>query len=322
MNRSLQILTLMLLIAFAIPGATTRADDRDDEAVDSEAFTGVRRPWRGPDNSTFGFLVFRGQEQLELLVPAEFEGRSGREDRKVFGIELFEGVRATRTESEVQLRGLSSVLDFEYKRDELEAILFESHRLRPGANACMECHGGQTAQTTVTIGRESTELNATPIRRNNGVVRLAPANETSVKYTVSHWLTPRLQLMARYRNGRVQNGTYEFAARAMTFGANVELAKALFLDISGIWSKTETYDRRRIIESHLTWRPGRRLKLTVGGGAFLDGLAHFGANMVEMGQMSMGLEKEDSRFLPALFKTLKDKQFGYLQSSLVYEYPF
>jgi len=88
------------------------------------------------------------------------------------------------------------------------------------------------------------------------------------------------------------------------------------------FSKADTYSLRKTFIGNVGYRPIKGLKLSVGGGAFLDGYTQFGTGMSEMGLVSMGLQKDSPGLLPSLFNKLKDDQFGYWQFSAEYEYKF
>lgn len=313
-----------LIVAVAIATFVTSALGlaAGDAGTDDGGWLRPHRTWRGPDGSTFGFQVFRGEERLELVVPKSFAGRSGDESRKIMGIELFNGARFTRIDGRVELRGTVSRMNFDYRRDQFEVILWESRHLRPGSNTCMECHGGDPPRTALTLGAETTELRPEPIERPTGRIRIGDAFEKSTELAIHHWWSRRSQGTFRLRTGHVQNGSYQVKARAWTLGFNRDLGRNWLIENQAIWSKTDTYPERRVFSTTLTWRLGRRLKLRFGGTAFLDGVTHFGTGMAELGQVALGLEKENSRFLPSLFEQLRDDAFGFYQTSVVYEYPF
>jgi hypothetical protein len=267
--------------------------------------------------------VFRTEERLHLHVPASFEGRTAKEWRKSAGLQIFDGrVRVERVQSKVQLRGLATIFDFDYKRDRLDLEIFRSKSVRPGYSACLDCHGGSEPRTTVTIGQETTSLEPKPVVK--GLIRFTIDDglSESGRIEVRHWVNNRLKLRGEARLGHVQQGRHDLDAAALTLGVQGRLGHRLTWDSALNVSKVESYRRRRTFLGNLSYRFGRRLRVTFGGGAFLDGYTQFGTDMSEMGLMSVGLEKDDPQLLPSLFQRLKDDRFGFLKTTMTYEYLF
>lgn len=275
-----------------------------------------------PRTSTFRQRFFDGEERIELKVPSSFAGRTAKEKRRVRGVELFDAARFERREGKVQLRGQVSVFDFDYQRDTLEFQVFRSRQARPGANSCMECHGTSMPRTTVIVGNRSTELKPKPVRRDNITFTIDPAEVVSSHGTLNHWLNRRLMLQGRVELGRINQGRHHLNAKAVTLGLAGIAGHRLLYDSHITVSKADTYRRRRNFTANLTYRFGKRLRFLLGGGIFLDGYTHFGTEMSEMGVMTIGLEKDDPELMPSIFDRLKNDKFGYLTSSLIYEYPF
>lgn len=266
--------------------------------------------------------VFVRQEHLELHVPESFEGRTAIERRTTVGAEINRLVRYSHTESDVELRGRSTVFDFEYKQDALDVQVFRSRQMQPGVNSCMDCHGGEVKRTTAVIGIEKQELDPQPYRRGMATIYLDPAESFSYRGEVNHWLTKHLMVKGEYRLGKLEQGRHSLDANSMTVGlAGTALHKLTWAaDLN--FSKVESYKQRKTFTGKVNYRIFRGLKLTVGGGAFLDGYTQYGTEMSEMGLMTHGMAMDDPALLPTLFTRLKNDQFGYWHFSAEYEHKF
>ncbi|MFZ2959764.1 MAG: hypothetical protein WA705_23025 [Candidatus Ozemobacteraceae bacterium] len=285
-------------------------------------WAGEAESWKGPDFTSFGQQFYRGEERLRLQVPKSFEGRTANEWRATRGVELFDGARFERTDGKVELRGSVTIFDFDYQKDKLDVMIHRSRSARPGANACMDCHGGRSPRTTVIIGRETEALEPKPVVRGSVRFTIDDVLQQSSHIQVTHWLTSKYMARVDYRTGTLSGGGTELWARAATLGLAGAIGHRLAWDGRLIYSKTETYKTKRAFLADLSYRIGNRVKITFGGGAFLDGYLHFGTDMSELGAMTFNLEKGDPQLLPTLFTRLKEDTFGYLKTSIQYEYPF
>jgi hypothetical protein len=276
----------------------------------------------GPAGSQLGQMIFRGEDRLELYVPQSFEGRTAKEKRRFFGIELFEGMRFERRESDVQLRGRSTIFDFEVKRDRFDYQIHTSRARRPGANACMDCHGGEFPRTTLIVGTEMAHLEPKPITKGNITFTIDEASFDVARAQLNHWFTKRLMARGEVQRGVFRQDRLDLEVAAASLGLAGMVGHRLVWEGRAIVSKMATFTARRTITGELSYRFGKRLKLTVGGGAFLDGYTQFGTDMSDMGALTVNLARNDPQLMPTLFQRLKDERFGYLTTSLRYEYPF
>ena len=275
-----------------------------------------------PFKSDFGEKIIRGEDQLKLQVPASFEGRTAKEERKHYGVELFQCARFERFDSRVELRGQVSIFDFEYIKDRLDLQIYRSKKRRPRCNSCMACHGGDFPRTTVMIGEENTQIIADPVQLGNLIFTVHDANVSSVHANINHWVSHNLMLRGDYKVGELRQSDIALKAQALTLGASGFWGHRIIWNSDLIVSKTESYPRKKTFTSSLAYKMSKRLRLTVGGGAFFDGYTHFGTEMSEMGVISTTLEKKEPDRLPSLFNRIKNDQFGYWSASLEYEYPF
>ncbi|NCB40356.1 MAG: hypothetical protein EOM80_16475 [Erysipelotrichia bacterium] len=281
-------------------------------------------PWElsPPGGADIRQGAFARQEHLELHVPESFEGRTAIERRTTVGGEISNRVRYSHTESDVELRGTATVFDFEYSQDVLDIQIFRSEQTHPGGNSCMDCHGGQAKRTTAIIGIEKQDLDPHPYRRGGATIYLDPAESTSYRGEINHWLSPRLMAKAEYRIGRLKQGRHSLDANSATIGVAGTAWHRLTWTGDLNFSKVESYKQRKTLIGKISYRIFRGLKLSAGGGAFLDGYTQFSTEMSEMGLMTTGLEKDDPALLPTLFNRLKDDQFGYWHFGAEYEHKF
>ena len=113
-----------------------------------------------PGNANIGQNVFVNQERLGLYIPKSFEGRRVNEDRTNFGLEIKNTFRFKHSDSEVNLKGMVNKMNFEYKTDIIDVQIFRSKNMKPGASACMDCHGSSIPRTLATIGYGQTKIDA------------------------------------------------------------------------------------------------------------------------------------------------------------------
>ena len=281
-------------------------------------------PWEltPPGGADIRQNVFIRQEHLELHVPESFDGRTAIERRTTGGFEYNRLVRFAHSESDVELRGRSTVFDFNYKKDVLDIQVFRSKQMQPGVNSCMDCHGGEIKRTTAVIGIEKTELDPKPYRRGFTTVYLDEAESFSWRAEVNHWLSPNLMLKGEVKMGKLEQGRHNLDATSMTLGLGGNTLHRLTWAGDLNFSKVESYSMRKTFTGKVNYRLFHGLKLTVGGAAFLDGYTQYGTEMSEMGLMTNGLAKDSPELLPTLFTRLKDDQFGYWHFGVEYEHKF
>jgi hypothetical protein len=275
-----------------------------------------------PGGASIGQGVMLKREHLELHVPKSFEGRTANEWRTTQGVELQNTVRFARTESKVQLRGTSTVFDFDYTEDVLDVQIFRSRQRIPRSNSCMDCHGGNFSRTTAIVGQKHQELLPKPYKRGFLTIFLDRAYTESFHTEVNHWLNQSLMVKADYRWGYMKQSNYNLKAEAYTVGLAGRFKHRLTWSGDLIISKAETYPQRKTFVGKLNYRLFDGLKIGVSGGAFLDGYTQFGTEMAELGLMTTTMAKDDPDLLPSLFKKLKDDAFGYWHYSIEYEYRF
>ena len=278
--------------------------------------------WNSPQEANFSFKAFGRSEHLKLHVPKSFEGRTAEEWRDTIGIEAFNSARFSQTNSRVQLRGSVSVFDFDYKEDILDIQIFKSHKIRPGSNTCMDCHGGKFPRTTAIIGQSHQILTPKPVKRGRITFTLDSSTTEAFHTEINHWLSKNLMAKFDYKWGYIKQGRHHLTAKAYTLGLAGTYKHRLSWSGDLIYSDTKTYKARKTFVGKLFYTLVKGLKIGVSGGAFLDGYTHFGTEMAEMGVATIGLEKDDPGLLPSLFTKLKDDAFGYWHYSIEYEYKF
>jgi hypothetical protein len=255
-------------------------------------------------------------------VPKSFEGRTAKEWRNTFTAEIKNIARITHQESDTELRGTATKFDFSDKTDAIDIQVFKSKDTKPGANSCMDCHGGEFARTSAIIGYESKELTPKPYIRGMATIFLSKAESRSLRGEIKHWMTPHLMVKARLENGHVEQGQHRFSAKAFTVGLGGTAWHRLVWTTDLNFSKVESYSLRKTFTGKVNYHLFKGLKLGVEGGIFIDGYTQYSTDMAEMGMMSMSLNKDNPNLLPNLFNRLKDDKFGYWQFSAEYEYRF
>lgn len=281
-------------------------------------------PWDlgSPGAAEIGQSVTARYDQLKLHVPKSFEGRTAKEWRSTFSAEIKKLVRYTHYESDVELRGSATVFDFDYVTDIIDVQVYRSHNLKPGANSCMDCHGGEFARTSAIIGYENKELTPKPYRRGLATIYLDEASSKSFHGEINHWMTPHMMVKGRLQSGKLEQGRHSLDAKSMTIGLAGTVWHKVIWSGDLNFSKVDTYDMRKTFIGKVSYSPFKGFKIGVEGGAFLDGYTQYGTQMSEMGLMTVGLNKDNPNLLPTLFNSLKDDRFGYWRLHAEYQYKF
>lgn len=261
-------------------------------------------------------------DQLQLHVPSSFEGRTAKEWRTSFSGEVKNLVRYTHSESDVELRGSATIFDFDYVNDVIDIQVFRSKNKKPGANSCMDCHGGEFSRTTAIIGYENKELTPKPYRKGIATIYLDQATAKSFHGEINHWVTPHLMVKGRLQAGTLEQGRHSLDAKAATIGIAGTAWHRLIWSGDLNFSKVESYSMRKTLIGKANYSLFKGFKLGVEGGAFLDGYTQYGTEMSEMGLMTLGLNKDSPTLLPNLFSKLKDDKFGYWRLTAEYEHKF
>ncbi|OGK08560.1 MAG: hypothetical protein A2W80_05300 [Candidatus Riflebacteria bacterium GWC2_50_8] len=275
-----------------------------------------------PAQADIGQRVSVGHDRLQLHVPESFEGRTANEWRNVFTAEVRKLVRYAHSESRVELRGSATRFDFDYTKDCIDVQVYRSKDLKPGANTCMACHGNDFSRTAATVGYVNQELTPEPYRRGLATVYLNDATSNAFRGEVNHWVNQHMMVKATVSAGTIEQGRHKLDAKSASIGLAGTVWHRMTWSGELNFSKADTYAMRKTFIGKIGYRPFKGLKLSVGGGAFIDGYTQYGTEMSEMGLMSMTLQKDTPGQLPNLFNTLKDDSFGYWQFSAEYEYKF
>lgn len=271
-----------------------------------------------PGSANIGQSVFINQERIGLYIPKSFEGRKAEENRTNFGFEINRLFRFTHSDSDVNIKGMANKMSFDYKTDIIDFQIFRSHNMKPGASACMDCHGGSIPKTMATIGFGKTKIDSYEYIGN-------PISKSESKYfkaNVDHWMDRNLMFKSEIRLGKIEQGTYSLDAKSLMLGiGGTAFHRATW---SGEWvcSKVDGFKLRNSLIGKITYKIIGGLKFKFEAGAFLDGYAQFGSNMTEMGMATAEPVKRYENWLPKLFEKLKNDAFGYYNASIEYEYRF
>lgn len=289
-----------------------------------EVFTRQTDSWNItlPGSAEIKQRVLINTENAKLHVPSSFEGRTAKEWRNNYKIEFGDIVRYQRQEANVELRSRASIFDFDYTRDIIDVQLLTSNNYKPGANSCMDCHGGDFARTSVTGGIEKTDLDPKPYVRGNSVFFLDDASSKAYTTRISHWVHPSIMLRAGFKTGHVKQGRHKLSAKAWNIGATGIHRHRLVWSGNFIFSDLERFEQRKTFTGKATYRLMPGLRLGLEGGIFFDGYTQFGTRMSEMGLMSTGMSLDSPNILPSLFGRFKDDRFGYLSYTIQYEHKF
>ena len=271
-----------------------------------------------PGNANIGQSVFINQERLGLYVPKSFEGRKVNEDKTNFGLEIKNTFRFKHSDSEVNLKGMVNKMKFKYKTDIIDVQIFRSDKMKPGASACMDCHGSSIPQTLATIGYGQTKIDDYRYVGNyvnNSESRFFRAN-------VDHWVKRNLMLKGELRIGKVEQGSYSLDAKSLSLGIGGTAFHRLTWSGDWILSKVDSFKARNSLIGKVTYKIIGGLKLKFEAGAFLDGYTQFGTTLSEMGMATAEPVNRYADWLPSFFQKLKNDAFGYYNACVEYEYRF
>ncbi len=275
-----------------------------------------------PGNAEIGQSVKVKTNQLRLHVPKSFEGRTAKEWQNSFSAEIQNLVRIGRSDNKVELRGSATTFDFDYTTDIIDVQVYRSHQKKPGANSCMDCHGGDFARTNAIIGYESKDLTPKPYKRGLATIYLNSATSESFHGELNHWMTPHIMVTGKVSSGELKQGKHTLDARSYSVGLAGTVWHRLIWSGDLNLSKVESYKSRTTFIGKVKYSLFKGLKIGVEGGAFLDGYTQYGTEMSEMGLMTVGLNRDNPTLLPSLFDKLKDDKFGYWNIFAEYEHRF
>ncbi len=271
-----------------------------------------------PGNANIGQSVYINSERIGLYIPKSFEGKKASENRINAGFELKKLVRFNHADSEVTLKGMANKMKFDYKADILDVQIFRSKEMKPGASACMDCHGSKIPRTMATVGFGHTKINPFKYRGNN----ISKSDAKFGRINVDHWLGRNLMLKSELRLGKIEQGTFSLDARSFSIGIGGTAYHKLTWSGDWIYSKVDRFKARNTLVGKLTYKIVGGLKLRFEAGAFLDGYAQFGSTMTEMGMATIEPVKQYANWLPSFFEKLKDDAFGFYNIGIEYEYRF
>ncbi|MBQ3643701.1 MAG: hypothetical protein II961_03805 [Candidatus Riflebacteria bacterium] len=271
-----------------------------------------------PGNANIGQSVFINQERLGLYVPKSFEGRKVNEDKTNFGLEIKNTFRFKHSDSEVNLKGMVNKMKFKYKTDIIDVQIFRSDKMKPGASACMDCHGSSIPQTLATIGYGQTKIDDYRYVGND----VNKSESRFFRANVDHWAKRNLMVKGELRVGKIEQGDYSLDAKSLSLGIGGTAFHRLTWSGDWILSKVEGFKARNSLIGKVTYKIIGGLKFKFEAGAFLDGYTQFGTTLSEMGMATAEPVKRYANWLPSFFQKLKNDAFGYYNACVEYEYRF
>ena len=271
-----------------------------------------------PGNANIGQSVFINQERLGLYVPKSFEGRKVNEDKTNFGFEIKNTFRFKHSDSEVNLKGMVNKMKFKYKTDIIDVQIFRSDKMKPGASACMDCHGSSIPQTLATIGYGQTKIDDYRYVGND----VNKSESRFFRANVDHWAKRNLMVKGELRVGKIEQGDYSLDAKSLSLGIGGTAFHRLTWSGDWILSKVEGFKARNSLIGKVTYKIIGGLKFKFEAGAFLDGYTQFGTTLSEMGMATAEPVERYANWLPSFFQKLKNDAFGYYNACVEYEYRF
>ena len=271
-----------------------------------------------PGNANIGQSIFINKEKIGLYIPKSFEGKKAEEDRFNLGFEFRKLVRFNHAGSEVRLSGMANKMKFDYKSDVIDVQIFRSKEMKPGASACMDCHGSTIPRTMATLGFGQTKIDSF---RYNGN-RINKSDSKYIKANVDHWLKRNLMFKSEIRLGKIEQGTYSLDARSLSLGIGGTAFHKLTWSGDWIYSKVDQFKARNTLIGKMTYKLIGGLKFKFEAGAFLNGYTQFGSTMSEMGMATVEPVRMYANWLPRFYEKLKDNAFGFYNIGVEYEYRF
>lgn len=304
MNKTIKILALFCLVICLLSFQQAMAEESWQRS--------------NPGDAKIGNKISLKQEHVEMHVPSSLNGREVKDLKTVFTAEISKIARYTHRDSDIELKGKSTRMNMEFKKDILDFQIFKSKQSQSGVSSCMDCHGAQMPRTMITAGIEKTKAEASPYVMNGATIKLFDAESNAFRGELNHWMQDNLMLKLALKNGNIEQGKSKLDANSFTIGLGGYFSnKATWIGELNI-SKVETYEQRKTLIGRLDYKLAKGLKIVVGGGAFLDGYTQFDTEFAEMGMLINAVVK-DANKLPDLFNRLKNDRFGYWNIGIEYE---
>ncbi|MDD3000134.1 MAG: hypothetical protein PHF29_00080 [Candidatus Riflebacteria bacterium] len=304
MNKIIKISTIFCLVTCLLSFQKATAEESWQRSVPGEA--------------KIGNSISIKQEHVEMHVPSSLSGREVKDLKTVFRADISKIARFTHRDSDIDLKGRSTRMNMEFKKDILDFQIFKSRQNQSGASSCMDCHGAEMPRTIVTAGIEKTKAEASPYAINGAVIKLFNAEANAFRGELNHWMKDNLMLKLGLKNGTIEQGKSKLDANSFTIGLGGYISNKTSWSGELNISKVETYEQRKTLIGRLDYKLSEGLKIVVGGGAFLDGYTQFDTEFAEMGMLINGVVKDTNK-LPDLFNRLKNDRFGYWNIGIEYE---
>ena len=190
--------------------------------------------------------------------------------------------------------------------------------MKPGASACMDCHGSTISKTMATIGFGQTNIDKYRYIGNE----INKSESKFFKANIDHWMKRNLMLKSEVRIGKIEQGSYSLDARSFSIGIGGTAFHRLTWSGDWVLSKVDTFKAKNSLIGRITYKIIGGLKFKFEAGAFLDGYAQFGSTMTEMGMATAEPVNQYANWLPKLYEKLKKDAFGYYNACIEYEYRF
>ncbi len=271
-----------------------------------------------PGKANIGQSIFINKEKIGLYIPKSFEGKKAEEDKFNLGFEFRKLVRFNHSGSEVRLSGMANKMKFDYKSDVIDVQIFRSKEMKPGASACMDCHGSAIPRTMATVGFGQTKIDSFRYNGNN----INKSDSRYFKANLDHWVKRNLMFKSEIRLGKIEQGTCSLDARSLSLGIGGTAFHKLTWSGDWIYSKVDQFKARNTIVGKMTYKLIGGLKFKFEAGAFLNGYTQFGSTMSEMGMATVEPVRMYANWLPRFFDKLKDDAFGFYNIGVEYEYRF
>jgi hypothetical protein len=298
---------LLILATVLFAGAGLWAFD-DEDMKDEQAVVKIRR--------------IEGRSQL--AVPKSFEGRNGSEYIQGFSVEALNRIEYSVKDISAKFQGTASRFAYDTRVTLLKGLAWESRKMFPRRNACMDCHanGFDQARTQLWIGEEHRTHDPKLFRQGSNAIQFADADSDKGFMELRHSITPHQSLVGGVGLGHIRSFRYRRRASSKWVGWSWADRKIFNLYSELKQSKVDGFDAKREFIGRLGIKMSRRFTFDIQGGILLDGFGQYDVGYSDMGTILTATMIGSEKDLPSIYQRLKNDAFGYYSFQARYEYAF
>lgn len=263
-------------------------------------------------------------EQMHLIVPKSFEGRTGKQEVKTYTIELFSHLEVLKRETATELKGRTSVLTMNSETTAFRALLWKSPAAVSDRSDCLRCHSAEPGYRRIQVwgGQENRRITPDTYRIRSSTITFSTAHVRKNFLEARYWTTPQQFWRVGFARGLINSGPLEREGGSAFIQWNWQREGKGEVSSGFHYSCVRDVPRHREWRNQIIWQPRRRLKVGLQGGIFLEGLDQFDFPFADIGTVMMASEILTPEDLPSLYSRFKHEKIPYYRISTEYSYDF